>query len=398
QAIEDQYPEMVEVRRHLHCCPEPSGEELKTSMYVYQRLLDQGLPVHQGPEGLGVIVDSAASESGVGRIALRADMDALRIQDAKEVEYKSQEPGVMHACGHDCHTATLFGTLSALHVLEKSGALPWPVPWRGIFQPAEETSQGALLMIQAGALEDVEGIFALHVDPTRPVGQIGWRAGPLTANCDDMRMEIIGRGGHAARPHESLDPIAAAAQLISSMYLFVPRAVDSQDAVVVTIGQVIAGDNPNVIPETVSLRGTLRTLRPSVREQTMNHIRQLAHGIAHASSTDIQVEFHAGPQSVCNDPEMTEFLRRSADDLLGEKNLEHLPRTSMGGEDFSHYLSHVPGSMFRLGCASESKGGALLHSPLFDVDEQAMKVGAKILARAVILWADPARRETKEQS
>ncbi len=205
-----------------------------------------------------------------------------------------------------------------------------------------------------------------------------------------MSVRIVGQGGHAARPHESIDPIAAAAQLISSIYLFVPRATDSQDPVVVTIGQIDGGDNPNVIPEHVLLRGTLRTLMAATRQRTKNHIRQLARGLAEASGARIAVEFEDGPPSVLNNPYMTDILRRAARDLVGAAALDEVERPSMGGEDFAFYLDHVPGSMFRVGCAPPGPSAAAaapLHSPLFDIDEQAMRIGAKILLRAMILWS-----------
>lgn len=397
QAVEDAFAEMVEVRRHLHAHPEPSGEEHQTSMYLYQRLADHGIGVHIGPEGCGVIADPVGAAEGP-RIALRADIDALRIQDEKQVDYRSQVPGVMHACAHDAHAATLLGALLALKQLQDSGQLPWPLCWRGIFQPAEETSEGALKMVEAGVLEGVDGIFSLHADPGRPLGRLGLRWGPLTANCDAMELDIRGRGGHAARPHESLDPIATAAQLISSIYLFVPRAVDSQEAVVVTIGQIIGGDNPNVIPEHVVLRGTLRTLREEVRQQTKDHIAQLARGLAHASGTEIDVRFDNGPQSVFNDKTMTDLLLQAGASVVGQENVDKLTRTSMGGEDFSHYLTKVPGSMFRLGSASTRGGSHPLHSPLFDIDEDAMKIGARVLAASAVLWSNPERQAGKVSS
>ncbi|MGV3720098.1 MAG: M20 metallopeptidase family protein, partial [Actinomycetota bacterium] len=190
-------------------------------------------------------------------------------------------------------------------------------------------------------------------------------------------------GGHAARPHESLDPIAAAAQLISSIYLFLPRARDSHEPVVVTIGEVSAGHNPNVIPETATLRGTVRSLGEVERARTKDHIRQLARGIAEASGTKIDVLFTPGPKSVVNDNVLTDLLRNAAAELLGAESVEVIQRASMGGEDFAFYLEQTPGAMFRLGCASPAVSGAPLHSPSFDVDERALAVGANVLALAV---------------
>ena len=385
RAIDRCFDEIVAVRRHLHVHPELSGEENETSLYLYQLLASYGLEVQMGLEGRGVVAEPRCENRP--RIALRADIDALRIQDAKTVAYRSQRPGVMHACGHDAHTATVLGAILGLEVLRRDALLPWPAPWRAIFQPAEETATGANEMIDAGALDGIQAIFAAHVDPTRQVGQIGLRAGVLTANCDAMRITIVGRGGHAARPHEAHDPIAAAAQLISTLYLFVPRATDSQDAVVVTIGQLLGGENPNVIPERVELRGTLRTLDRAVRGRTIEHIQQLASGIAQTSGTKIEVAFGAGTPSVENSAPLVELLRQAAESVVGDAGIEPIARPSMGSEDFSHYLEHVPGAMFRLGCASPRAGQAGLHTPHFDVDEQALAIGAKVFAKTVILWS-----------
>jgi amidohydrolase len=251
-------------------------------------------------------------------------------------------------------------------------------------------------MIAAGALEGVEAILGLHVEPACDLGKIGVRNGVFTATCDELEVRIEGRGGHASRPHESIDPIAAAAQLISSIYLFVPRAVDSHNPVVVTIGQIAGGDTANVIPNEVQLRGTIRTLGGAVQEQTKDHIRQLARGLAEASRTQITVAFHPGPAAVCNDWQLTALTRRAASQLLCPEQVEEIDRPSMGGEDFAHYLEWVPGAMFRLGCRSPTTGDAPLHSPMFDIDERAMGIGAKILARTAVLWSDPQRPKNAE--
>jgi len=379
---------MVALRRHLHMHPEPSGEELQTSLHLYQLFAAAGLPVRMGPEGCGVVVDSRNPVSQ-RRVAVRADCDALRIQDEKPVDYHSFVPHVMHACGHDVHTATVFGAVSALDELQRSGALPWPVTWRGIFQPAEETSDGAASMIRAGALQDVDAIVSLHVDPTRRAGTVGVRPGVFTASCDMMRVTVRGRGGHAARPHESIDPIAAAAQLISTLYQFVPRSTDSQEAVVVSFGQIHGGLNANVIPEEVVLEGTVRTLNRQVRERTIANIHRLASGIESVTGTKLTVDFDEGTASVDNDPAITALIERVAREVLGGDNVGQMPRPSMGSEDFAAYLEHVPGSMFRLGCAGDRAPWPGLHTPTFDVDEQCLPVGAKVLARTMIEWSKP---------
>jgi amidohydrolase len=385
-AIDGLRDRMIALRRHLHAHPEPSGEELQTSLRLYQQFNEAGLPVRMGPEGCGVVVESR-NQTAPRRLAMRADIDALRIHDQKTAPYRSTVADVMHACGHDVHTATVFGALAALDQLDRDGKLPWPVTWRGIFQPAEETSRGARAMTDAGALAGVDAILSLHVDPTRPAGSIGVRTGVFTASCDAMRVVVHGRGSHAARPHESIDPIAASAQLISTLYQFIPRATDSQDAVVVSIGQIHGGQNANVIPEQVVLEGTVRTLDRKVREGTIRHIRSLADGIGQVTGTRLDVTFERGTPSVHNDAALTALVTNVAKDLLGAEKVVSMPRPSMGSEDFAVYLEHVPGTMFRLGVAGDGAPWPGLHTPTFDVDERCITVGAKILARTVVEWS-----------
>jgi len=391
QRIDGRFDQIVEIRRRLHMYPEVSGDERQTSLYLYQSLGDEGFFVRMGPDGRGVLADlpEDADQTEQGMIALRADIDALRIHDAKETDYRSQRDGVMHACGHDAHTAIVFGAICSLNDLQNAGRLPWNVRLRGIFQPAEETSTGALEMIGVGALDGVDAIVAAHMDPSRRVGRIGLRSGVFTAASDLVQVNIVGRGGHAARPHEATDPIAAAAQLINALYLFIPRATDSQDSVVITIGQLIGGDNANVIPEEVTLRGTIRTLESDVRAETFDHIRRLASGIGQTTDTKIQVRFGENSNSINNDARLIDLLDRSGREILGPRGIEQIPRPSMGSEDFALYVEKTPGAMFRLGCTSERAGGFPLHSPTFDIDEEALRAGAKILARTVVYWSDP---------
>lgn len=249
-------------------------------------------------------------------------------------------------------------------------------------------------MIEAGALEGVGAIFSLHADPMRDVGSVGVRDGALTAACDWLEIEVRGRGGHAARPHESTDPIAAAAQLISAIYSLIPRSIDSHDPVVVTIGKIDGGYNANVIPESLSLAGTMRTLSPTVRRRAQDRIRELAEGFSKASGCRIEVDFSAGLAAVVNNTEANAVLRAAAADALSAENVEEIERPSMGGEDFAAYGERVPAAMLRLGVRSETVGGEPLHSPLFDIDERALAIGARVLARAAMLWGGADRRPT----
>jgi amidohydrolase len=372
----------------------PSGEERQTARFLAERLAAVGLPVRPVADQRGLLVDPPQARPGT-RLGLRADTDALKIHEERPSPYQSRVPGVMHACGHDAHSAIVFGTLLALQQAENAGILPWSINWRGIFQPAEENNRGAIDMVAAGALDSVAAIFAVHVDPSRPVGTIGTCVGAFTAACDELVIHIEGRGGHAARPHESIDPIAAAAQLISSVYLFVPRAVDSHDPVVVTFGQIQGGESPNVIPNRVIVRGIVRTLGGTVRERTKDHICQLARGLAEASGVCIEVTFHAGPPSVRNDPALTALIRQTETDLLGPQQVHEIARPSMGGEDFANYLQDIPGCMYRLSCCSNVSGCPPSHSPIFDVDERALVIGAKILLRSAILWSNRIRSDPR---
>lgn len=394
QIVDARLDEIVALRRHLHAHPEPSGEEFQTSLHIYQQLDARGLAVRMGPEGRGVLVESR-DQSADKRVGLRGDIDALRIHDEKPVAYRSQHEGIMHACGHDAHAACVYGAVVALDELAAQNGLPRPLSWRGVFQPAEESATGAVEMVHAGAMEGVDALFALHVDPQLPAGGIGVRSGVLTANAEMMRIEVHGAGGHAARPHESSDPIAAAAELISTLYQFVPRKTDSRQAVVVTIGQVSGGDNANVIPERVTLRGTVRTLDRVVQQRTLEHIRALAHGVEEITGTRIDVNFDVSIPSVENDPALADVIRAQAADLLGANSVFPLAAASMGSEDFAVYGEYAPIAMFRLGAVAEPPGPGL-HTPMFDIDERCLAIGAKLLARAAVAWGQEATVWTPE--
>jgi amidohydrolase len=329
-------------------------------------------------------------------LAIRADIDALRIQDEKTVDYRSRCPGVMHACGHDAHSSIAVGALAAIAELDRDGHLAFRPRIRGVFQPAEETCEGAKLMISAGALDHVEAIIGLHVDPTRRVGRIGLRSGVLTANCDEMIITVHGRGGHAARPHETRDPISAAAQLLNWLYLQIPRSTDSRESAVFTVGRIEGGHNSNVIPERVELRGTLRTLDRSVREDTIATIRRLAASVADGTRTSIQVEFGVEARSVVNDKSLIDLIESVTTAALGAEAVEPILQPSMGSEDFSFYGAELPLAMFRLGCVSDQIGGPGLHSPMFDIDEKALAVGARVMAETALAWCE--RKNQKKDS
>ena len=387
--------DVVALRRHLHAHPEPSGQELQTSLHLYQLLGKLDLDVRMGPDGCGVLADSEPAgatdldQPPAERVALRGDIDALRIQDEKSVDYHSANEGIMHACGHDVHAAVVYGAVRALVDLEERGQMPWPVSWRALFQPAEETATGAVRMIETGALEGVTKIFSLHVDPTRRTGEIGMRSGALTAHCDSIQLTVRGQGGHAARPHESHDPIAASAQLITALYQYVPRTTDTHDAVVLTIGQLYGGENPNVIPGVVELWGSLRTLDSAVRSRIIEKIRQVATGVGEITGTEVDLSLHVSIPSVHNDAALTRLVWQEAEEVVGHDHVQLIGRPSMGSEDFACYLESIPGVMFRLGCTSDLAATNALHTPLFDIDEKSMEIGVRILARSAIMACRP---------
>jgi amidohydrolase len=324
-------------------------------------------------------------------IAVRADIDALRIHDAKTVAYRSARDGVMHACGHDAHATMALAAAQALwHCRD---VLPPETPWRAIFQPSEEVAEGALEMIAAGAMDDVGAVVALHVDPETPAGRLAYRHGVLTAFCQELRVEIHGVGGHASRPHQSVDPIGVASQFITGVYQFVPRSVDSRDPVVVTFGSIQGGTSGNVIPEQVVLEGTIRTLSEAAATRVGQRIRQIASGLSEASGATISVQFRRGTDAVVNDPDVTRICVRAAGEIVGQSNLDEIALPSMGGEDFSGYLEHAPGCLLRLGIASSDCPRHFLHSPHFDIDEQALVIGAKVLAHSVVLLSETVRRK-----
>jgi amidohydrolase len=374
------------VRRHLHAHPEPSREEYQTTQYLARQLIEEGLSVQIAPTGRGLIVEPEG-QGDRPRVAIRADVDALRIQDAKSAPYRSSRDGIMHACGHDAHATMVLGATLALWHHRK--VLPESAVWRAIFQPAEEVSEGAFEMIAAGALDSVRAIVALHVDPDLLVGRVAYRTGVLTASCQELHVMIKGRGGHAARPHLSIDPIGVAVQFVQSIYQFVPRSVDSRDPIVVTFGCIQGGTSANIIPEQVELKGTIRTLSHRAANLVEERVRHIARGLSEASRATIEVTCRSGTDAVDNDPHLTPICVRGACEVVGPENVQEILLPSMGGEDFSGYLKHVPGCLLRLGVAPPDHPRHFLHSSHFDIDERALTIGAKVLAHCVVLLSNP---------
>jgi amidohydrolase len=378
--IDTNREELIAIRRHLHAHPEPSGEETATTEYLVQRLEQAGLLVTPGPNGRGLWAEPAAQTGD--KVALRADIDALRLSDDKAVGYRSLTVGVAHACGHDTHAAMAVG--AALALLNAAHVLPAALRWRLILQPAEETSVGARELIDAGVMKDVKAIVGLHVDPDRDLERVGFSRGTLTAFCDEIDIVVSGSGGHAARPHAAADPIAAAVQLISAIYQLLPRSIDPREAAVATFGYLHGGNARNVIPSRVEIKGTMRTHSRESRDTLESRILATADGIGRAPGTTVEVAFHQGPDAVVNDERATELCEQAAAGLLGPEAIEPIGLASLGGEDFAEYLLDAPGCFFRLGTRGGPESAFPLHSGWFDIDERAVALGAKLFARCVV--------------
>lgn len=379
----DLKPFLVECRRWLHRHPELSFEEVKTRDYVVERLREMGLEPRVGLAETGVTALVVGGLPGPA-VALRADMDALPITEATEASYTSENDGVMHACGHDAHTAMLLGAARLLQELRDD--LPGQVLF--IFQPAEESPPGgARMMVEAGVLENpkVAAIFGLHVDPFLDTGKIGFKSGPLMAAADKFVVEIIGEGGHGAAPHQAVDAVVVAAQIVTALQSVVSRQVDPLSPAVVSIGTIQGGHRYNVIADRVTLTGTIRTLNPVLRDRIPEMIQRLIRGVTSAYGARFQVEYTRGYPVMVNDPEMTEFARSAAADILGSDAITTIPEPSMGGEDFAYFLQQVPGCYAYLGT---SRVGATRrfpwHHPRFNIDEEALPVGTAFLAGTAI--------------
>ena len=369
-------PWMTDIRRDLHQHHELGLEEHRTAGRVQAQLDELGIEHVDGLADTGVLGLIRGREDGPV-VALRADLDALPLQDAKDVAYRSQEPGKMHACGHDVHTAILLGAARMLKGME--GNLPGTV--KLIFQPAEETVGGARLLIEEGVLENpaVDAIFGLHVDPGRPVGVFGLHYGQRNASSDDLHIVIHGRAGHGAYPASAVDAIVAAAQVVTAIQTVISRNVDARDSAVVSFGIIQGGTQGNILADRVELTGTVRTLDPKTREHVLKRVRETAEGVAVGLGGSAEVNIEPSYDPLINDNTMVEMVRANAIDLSGEENVEVFPKPNMGVEDFGYYVSHVPGAFFSLGVRNEEKGIVNpVHHVLFDADENAMAYGAAV--------------------
>jgi amidohydrolase len=367
---QDLYDRMVMVRRDLHRYPELSWQEARTAGVISAFLHSLGVQCRTNVAGHGVVAD-IPGPAGVPCVVLRADTDALPIQEETGLEFASVHDGVMHACGHDGHTTMLLGA-TALLVLEKG----LPAPVRLIFQPAEEKGLGAIAMIKEGVLDGAGLIFGGHLDRHYPPGTIVVSEGPVNASSDNFLVEIIGQGAHGARPHESIDAVVVGSLMIMALQTIVSREIDPARPSVVSVGQFHAGTAPNVIAGQAKLEGTVRAQDPAVRRQLLNSVRRIAESIAQLHGAKIHITVAEGTPPLINDSEMATLARLAGTEAVGKENVLSLKTANMGGEDFSYYLEKIPGAYVRFGSQVPGREGYPAHSSKFDFDEEALSVGA----------------------
>jgi len=370
---------LLTVRRHLHMHPEVGMNEHETSRFIRSTLEGYGLDVHGPVASTGLYVDIGSS--GTGTVGYRADIDALPTQDQKRVSYRSRVPDVAHLCGHDAHTAVGIGVALALH--ERRDRINGRV--RVFFQPNEEgLPSGAPLMIRAGILEDLDAVYAIHVDPTLEVGRYGLIVGPATASSDRFDVRVRQEGtGHSARPHEGVDTVWLASQLMDRFYEFVDRMTDVRTPSILTITKMAGSEAHNVIPEVASFGGTLRTVNPDDRESLRTHMHRVCERLAKLYNVHVELDFQDGSPPVINDPVVVDNIESTIRDAFGEQAIQWIDQSSMGGEDFAHYLKHVPGAYVRIGTASGPETSFPLHHHRFDIDETALAPTARLMARVL---------------
>jgi len=388
ELAENLAPRLIEIRRHLHSHPELSGHEHQTAAYIAGVLYSCGLRVQEGVGKVGVLGELEGSGVDPRLLAIRTDMDALPIQERTQLDFTSRQMGIMHACGHDVHTTVGLGTAMILSQLRDE--LPGRI--RFLFQPAEEIAQGANWMVSAGAMEGVSGIFSVHVFPSVMAGVVGIRYGALTAAADDLEIVIQGESGHGARPHEAIDAIWIASQVIVGLQQAISRTHNPLRPVVLTIGQIKGGRAPNVIADQVRLLGTVRSLHPETSAALPAWIERIVAGICDTYGAKYEINYRHGVPSVTNDPTLTRVLESAALEAWGNQGVQIIQEPSLGAEDFSVYLQHAPGSMFRLGVGFRDRTNYPLHHPNFEVDESSILTGVVTMAYAAYKYWQSGKR------
>ena len=375
--VHEHTPYLIETRRALHRIPELAFEEVKTAAFVAQALEDMGLAVRTGVAKTGVVAMLETGRPGPV-VMLRADMDALPMTECTGLEFCSTHAGCMHACGHDTHMAILLTTAKVLCAMrdELCGTVKF------VFQPAEEFPGGARPMINEGVLYSpkVDYCFGLHVWPGTPSGAVAVKSGPLMAAMDRFEVTIIGKGGHAAKPHECVDALEIGTQAVGALQRIISRQIDPVQPALLTVAVFNAGHAFNVIAETATFGGTLRTFDKGVRARWEARMRQVVGGICDAMGATYEFSFIDGYPPLINNPDMADVIRRAAAATAGKENV-HEATPTMGGEDMAYYLEQVPGCFFFLGTGYE--GAHPIHNPAFTVDEAALPLGVETFCRAV---------------
>lgn len=371
--------DVVTTRRHLHSNPELSYQEFKTAAYVAATLRSFGLEPLEGIATTGLLVEVKGKNPERKTVALRADMDALPIHEANDVPYKSKNEGVMHACGHDVHTASLLGTARILQELrdEFEGTV------RFLFQPGEEKNPGgASYMISDGALENPRpvSIIGQHVFPLLPAGKIGFREGMYMASADEIYLKVIGKGGHGGAPDLAIDPIVIASHIIIALQQIISRNASPKQPTVLTFGKIIGDGATNIIPNEVNIAGTFRAMNEEWRESALAKIKKMAESIAEGMGGRCEVDISRGYPYLENNPGLTRSIKKAAEEYVGKENVEDIDIT-LGAEDFSYYSQVIPASFYRLGTNNPSKGiTSYVHTPTFNIDEEALKISSGLMA------------------
>ncbi len=375
--VEALVDEMTAWRRDIHAHPETAYEETRTAALVADKLASFGLEVHTGLAKTGVV---GVLKNGDGpAIGLRADMDALFIDEKTGLDYASTHPGKMHACGHDGHTAMLLG--AAKHLSDERNFKGTVV---FVFQPAEEGEGGAKVMVEEGLFDKfpVDAVYGLHNWPGMDIGTFAVKAGPIMAAYDSFEARITGHGAHGGMPHLGVDPVVAAAHVIGAWQSIVSRTINPQDAAVISVTQLEAGDAFNVIPDTVLLKGAVRSFTSEVRDHVWKRMAELAEGICQGFGAEFELSLHRSYPATSNSDTEAGLAAMAAADVVGHHNVDHHPTPSMGAEDFAYMLNARPGCYVWMG-NGPGEGGCLLHNPHYDFNDRALGVGASYWVRLV---------------
>ncbi len=381
---------LISFRRDLHMHPELGYAEHRTTARIAEQLTEVGLKPVPLPKGTGLTCEVGCGDGPV--VALRADIDALPLADEKDSPFRSTVPGVCHACGHDVHTTILVGAARFFAQQAAAGLVPGRV--RLIFQPAEESPGGALDVMAAGGIAGVDRIFALHCDPRVEVGQLGLRAGPITAACDKVNVRVTGPGGHTARPHLTADLVYALAKIITELPAALSRRVDPRSSLSLVWGRVAAGSVANAIPDEGVAQGTVRCLDDEAWHSAPDLMKALLDSVAGAYDVKAEMDYVRGVPPTVNEKISVDMFRTAVTSVLGERGVTGTPQ-SLGGEDFGWYLESIPGALARLGVAAPGMAGAYdLHRGTFDVDERCIGVGVRVMVATALTALWESRRAT----